>query len=115
MTRRQIKTLDTLWSKKVRRRGRCEKCGKVGVTHAHHIISRTHRNTRWLIENGVELDYRCHMFFAHKDPVLFTEWITQLRGKRAINRLKKIAQRVFLSSYEEVLDYIKRFKWKIEI
>ena len=64
---------DKNWSIIVRNQAgnKCQMCGKdEGVLNAHHIISRKHKPSRWLLYNGVALCYRCHMFKAHGDDLI---------------------------------------------
>ena len=81
MTRKEIKKLDTLWSLKIRGKKGCEICGKQ-PTSAHHAFSRTAQSTRCDLDNGVNLCYRHHVHWAHKEPILFTEWFKKKLGKR---------------------------------
>ena len=104
MTRGQIKTLDKLWSEAVRTRdAKCLRCGKVSGLQGAHIFSRTSRATRWDLENGVSLDYACHLHWAHKNPVLFTRWLENLMGKAWLNKLQsKNNQVVKNQNYETI-------------
>lgn len=85
------KQLDKLWSKKVRERGYCEYCLKRPpevVLHAHHIFSRRHYSTRWLVENGICLCTGCHLYTAHKDIQEFSDWVRNHYGDDKINALR---------------------------
>lgn len=56
------KSLDSLWSKIVRKRDpKCCKCGKP-TTEAHHIFGRRAMATRWELDNGLGLCAYCHKF-----------------------------------------------------
>ena len=96
MTRPQIKVLDKLWSDRVRSLGRCEKCGTTQRLTAAHIVSRRHRSTRWDLRNGICLCYRCHMFWAHNDPVEFVEWVRSTRGDALLFELQKTSRDITL-------------------
>lgn len=76
------KKLDTVWSIKVRERAGncCEYCGSTNMVQAHHIIPRTHKGTRWDINNGTALCFRHHLHWAHKDSIAFYEWISTKRN-----------------------------------
>jgi len=67
--------LDRLWARRVKECGKCEHCSMTGNLHAAHIISRRHKNTRWDIRNGICLCRRCHLFFAHREPLEFAEFV----------------------------------------
>lgn len=66
--------LDKLVSEIVRKRGKCERCLGKNCLQAAHIFSRTYLNTRWDLDNVLCLCAGCH-FFAHKNPILFVEWL----------------------------------------
>lgn len=83
---------DILWSKIIRLiYPICQKCRKGKSTQAAHIFSRSNHATRWEIKNGIGLDYYCHLYWAHRAPVEFTEWIKETIGLRTFNWLKKKA------------------------
>jgi len=69
---------DKLWSELVRSQGKCAKCGKVGRTEAHHLLTRARKHLRHKLENGIELCMRCHKYgpeSAHDDPTAFSQWL----------------------------------------
>ena len=77
MTKEQRRKLDKLWAKKIRK-DFCEKCLRENKQfHSAHIVPRTVWATRWDIKNGVNLCYRCHFHWAHKDPMAFIEWVKE--------------------------------------
>lgn len=80
--------LDRLWSKAVRKvaNNRCELCGNEGI-HAHHIFTRFHIGTRWMLLNGVCLCAKCHLY-AHSKINEF-----RARINRDIDILEPIAKR----------------------
>jgi len=89
MRSKQIKKLDKLFSEYIRKRdGKCLKCGKKTNLQTAHIHSRRHFNTRWDETNAVTLCVRCHLFWAHKEPVEFTEWVKKLLGEKKYENLK---------------------------
>lgn|SRR5512135_709457 len=77
-----IKQADKAWGKVIRSVGACQKCGKRETLQAAHIISRKHFALRWDLLNGLCLCYGCHFHFAHKEPLLFTEWIKEYYPNR---------------------------------
>lgn len=97
MTKPQVKTLDKLWSEGVRSLGRCEKCGTTTRLTAAHIVSRRHRATRWDLRNGVCLCYRCHIHWAHTEPLDFAEWLRETKGEALLFDLRKKSQDVTLA------------------
>lgn len=73
--------LDLAWSKAIRQKAFCEWCGRSdSVLHAHHIIGRRNHRTRWMLQNGCCICYRCHRL-AHEEPLAFADWIRSARPK----------------------------------
>jgi len=111
MTKREIKKLDKLIREKaLEHSNRCEKCGKRGVLHCHHIFGRRRRNTRWDKNNICVLCPTCHVFgldSAHQAPLLFVKWIKKKRGVKWYNKLMRKANQISKKTYEEVLEEIK--------
>ena len=110
-----VKKLDTLWSIKIRERDKiCQKCQKTKATQAAHIFSRRNLSTRWSLANGIGMCYFCHMFWAHREPVEFTLWITQKIGKSEFRSLNDANNSVFSASRlrdpKEVQKIIERLK-----
>lgn len=79
MTTGEIKKLDTLWAKRVKERAgyKCEYCQEEGRKiagptgawlEAAHIVGRTYRTTRWLLENGMCLCSGCHRSYDEHRP-----------------------------------------------
>lgn len=52
-----------------------------------HIYSRTYRNTRWDLKNLLCLCSGCH-FYAHKNPLAFTEIVQSHLGSYEYAMLK---------------------------
>lgn len=69
------KTCDLLWSTIIRSVGECQKCGSKKNLQAAHIVSRRNKLLRWDLRNGICLCVRCHIFWQHKNPVEFAEWL----------------------------------------
>jgi len=88
------KLLDVAWSAKVKERdgNMCQKCGsKDKQLNSHHIFSRSHKSTRWDIDNGITLCAGCHTLgngSAHKDPSVFQDWYINVMGQGYFDRLK---------------------------
>jgi hypothetical protein len=79
MKRAERNRRDREFSARVRSRGKCERCGKTANLQAAHIFSRRYLRLRWMDDNCVCLCAGCH-FWAHHNPVLFSEWIRQKLG-----------------------------------
>lgn len=93
MKKTNIKKLDKAWSEAIRKRGRCEVCGKTTRLNAHHFYSRSIRIVRWDMDNGFCLCVGCHVFSskfsAHKTPAEFVEWAIEKRGQEWYDDLKE--------------------------
>jgi hypothetical protein len=83
ITRKLDKALSTI----VRTCGSCRRCGKKKNLQCAHIFSRNNRSVRWDFKNVVCLCAGCH-FWAHANPVLFTEWVRQFLGEDKYATLK---------------------------
>jgi len=80
--------LDAAFSLKIRVRGICEWHWCKGYQlQTAHIFSRKNYSTRWDEDNAVCLCAKCH-FFAHQNPVLFTEFIQDHLGIEKYESLK---------------------------
>lgn len=78
---------------RVQANGICQYCGKKG-TQAHHILSRRHYGSRWLVSNGLFLCSGCHLFIAHRDYEKFRQRVIELLGEEEFERIKAIAYSV---------------------
>lgn len=73
-----IKKLDMVFSKKIRERDRrCLRCGQTEMLQCAHLISRTYKALRWNPNNAICLCYRDHIFWAHKNPLEFAEFVRE--------------------------------------
>ena len=110
MTRNEIKKLDKAWGALVRKTGKCEHCNKP-ANQPHHIFTRTKRNTRWYIPNGVELCFHHHRQ-AHDNPVEFFYWLEGHIGRDFIDFLRAFSNKVWeKKTYAEVEEVLQ---WQAE-
>ncbi len=77
---------DVLFSKIIRAKGHCERCGKSSDLQCSHVISRLYSATRTDTSNAQCLCAGCHRFFTN-NPIEFTEWIYSTIGKAEYERL----------------------------
>ena len=63
----------------VRRRGRCERCGKTTNLQCAHIVSRRYANTRTDLDNAFCLCAGCHRYFTEW-PVEFHQFVESTIG-----------------------------------
>lgn len=70
-----------LWSKCVRTRFKtCKNCGEDTGLHAHHIVQKTYKLSRYNVDNGLTLCAGCH-FVEKTDPERFRETIIGILGE----------------------------------
>ena len=94
MTKAETRKLDKLLSELVRKRGFCEKCANRETLQAAHIFSRNKRSVRWDYKlNVLCLCAKCH-FWAHANPILFTELVRKHLGKTKYELIKKKARQI---------------------
>lgn len=76
--RNPIKTLknklDVIFSKVIRKRGFCERCGKTEGLQCSHIHSREKFSVRWDLKNAFCFCAGCHLYWWHKHPILAAEY-----------------------------------------
>lgn len=94
--------LDRLCSLIVRGRGKCERCGKKENLQTAHIFGRTYLNTRWDLENLLCLCPDCHINFAHKCPILFTEFVKKILGEEKYENLKEKHYQIYKPTIEDL-------------
>ena len=77
-----IRQNDILWSKNIRTRDKlCRKCKRAKATQAAHFFSRNNYSVRWDLRNGWGADFYCHILWAHRNPLEFSEWAKEELGK----------------------------------
>jgi hypothetical protein len=102
---------EKLWGHLIRSIGYCEKCGKRETLQAAHVKpkGKFRGSLKWDLQNGICLCYGCHLHWAHKDPLGFTEWflgkypqryVFLSREARRINKLDY--DRTILTLWQEV-------------
>ena len=80
---------DKLWSQCViARDGTCRGTNSSDRLSAHHIRSRTHRSTRWDLDNGLCLSWRVH-FLQEANPERFQDLIINIIGDKKYQALKR--------------------------
>lgn len=94
--------LDKLCSEIVRKRGACQKCRNLLTLQSCHIFSRVYLNTRWDMNNLICLCASCH-FWAHKNPILFTEFVKELLGEEKYELLKESHYIIYKPTIEDLL------------
>lgn len=103
------KQCDVEFSKLIRAKGVCEKCGKIESLQCAHVISRTNLTLRFDIFNGLCLCGGCHIFWAHRNPLEFTEWFKNTYPERYdyLMEVKDVLLKRKEADYLELLDNLK--------
>ena len=81
--------LDKLCSEITRSKGKCQRCGKKNNLQTAHIFGRTYNSTRFDLDNLLCLCPDCHINFAHKQPILFAEFVRKILGEDKYELLKE--------------------------
>ena len=103
--------IDALFSLYIRNRDKvCLKCGKKDNLQCAHIFSRVNRSVRWFDDNCVTLCYACHMFWAHKNPVEFTEFVKQFLGETRYQNLRTLAKSIKKWTEQEKQELLEELK-----
>lgn len=114
---------DDLWSIAVRLNynNKCAYSWETEYLNAHHIESRTHRATRWDLDNGICLSSNHHtyssVFSAHKTPEKFAIWLRETKWDDFVDNLHKKSRQVvkvtpdFIKEQIQILeDFISKNK-----
>jgi hypothetical protein len=92
-TRKQIleDQCDKIWSQCIITRDKtCRVTNSDERLSAHHIRSRTHRATRWHLDNGMALSWGVH-FLQKANPERFLDKIIEVIGQDKYDELKRIS------------------------
>lgn len=100
--RKLIKKLDKLFSEIVRADGHCARCGKTKNLQCAHIISRRVMRLRWYLDNALCLDYACHIFWCHRNPIEFYRFVEKKIGKEKLEKLEKLSVEIVQYTYEDL-------------
>ena len=101
--------LDKIVSEIVRARGYCVRCTRTEHLQAAHIFSRSNMATRFYLNNILCLCPDCHINFAHKNPILFTEWVKKFLGDEKYEELKVRAASIRKWELWELEDLYRKF------
>lgn len=84
----KIRSTDTLWSKYIRRNGKCEICGRSDIKlECAHYFSRGKENTRFDERNCHCLCFTCHKK-SHEDKSYYKDWLINKLGKKGFEQLE---------------------------
>ena len=91
---------DTVWANFIKDNAgrKCEYCGTDKTLNAHHIFSRSNKQVRHDLDNGISLCVGHHKFnskfSAHLAPLEFILWLREKRGEEWFERLRAKARKV---------------------
>lgn len=105
-----IKKLDKIVSLIIRSKGHSDKSGKADNLQDCHIFSRSCMSTRWDLDNHICLTAGEHLFWAHKNPIEFTEWVKGFLGLEKYEALRVKAQTIKKWSIWELEELLKGFE-----
>jgi hypothetical protein len=94
--------LDIVFSKLVRRRGHCERCGIRDNLQCCHVMSRRHQQTRWDLDNAMCLCAGCHLWWHH-NPIEAGRWYDEKYGVDSYNLIKEKSQKIAKIDYAQKL------------
>lgn len=101
------KKMDKLFAEKVRKIGFCQRCGKTSNLQCAHIYSRKNLCIRWNMENAVCLCAGCHLFWAHQEPIEFTNWVRDFKDIKHLENKIANAQPMKLFDLEVIYDSLR--------
>lgn len=103
--------LDQAVSLVVRSRGYCVKCGnkRYELLQCCHIFSRKNRSVRFDLKNVICLCAKDH-FWAHQNPILFTEFVREWLGEFEYTQLKIRANTPRKFTIEELQELLARYE-----
>lgn len=102
--------LDKLFSLLIRRRGICERCGKLNKLQCSHIHSREKKSVRWDTKNAFCLCAGCHLYWWHKHPIQAAEFTKMKLGIEEYDALNYRAEVLKQWELDEMEALINEFK-----
>ncbi len=66
----------------------CQRTYRKANIQVCHVFSRSNLRLRWELDNLVCLNAGVHLYWAHKEPLEFFEWIEERLGKHRFEVLK---------------------------
>jgi len=84
----RLRKTDTLFSKYIRRGGKCEICGRADIKlEAAHYFGRGKENTRFDERNTHCLCWNCHKR-SHEDKSYYRDWLIDKLGQKEFDLLE---------------------------
>lgn len=86
----------------------CLKCEKLKPLQAAHILAKgSHPSIRYDLDNVIGLCLACHIFWSHRDPVGFVDWI-EAKFPGRIDRLRAAATERMGVDLKELICVLKQ-------
>jgi hypothetical protein len=104
--------LDRITSLIIRSRGVCAKCRTEDYSRLQtaHIFHRRHFSVRWDFDNLLCLCSGCHLYWAHLEPIEFTEFVREYLGEEKYAALKIKAHQIKQWSIEEMQNLLAEYQ-----
>ncbi len=100
---------DQLFSKIVRMRGPCVRCGGVERLQASHVVSRQYYAVRWNEENADVLCAACH-FWLHHFPVESRRW----HEAKWPGRMRRMEDKALSGERPDLVPTVKRLEKRLQ-
>lgn len=101
---------DKYWSLCVRERDKtCRVSNSDKHLTAHHIRSKQHNSTRWMLDNGLTLSWKVH-FLQKANPEKFQDMVVEVVGDEEYARLKSMSLVVTKYNMEDLKDRLEELK-----
>lgn len=85
----------------------CLKCKKVKPLQGAHILGKgANPALRYDLENVIGLCVKCHLFWCHRDPIGFSEWVEEIFPGR-LQRLREKSKYYCKIDLKELLCVLK--------
>jgi len=105
--RKLSKKCDALFSLKIRKAGKCLKCGRRDNLQCSHFISRRYHNTRWNLSNACTLCKSCH-FYLTNHPLEAETFAKEVMTRSGYEAMRQIALATPIKqNYEDLIERLK--------
>jgi hypothetical protein len=109
-----IDDCDKLWSLCIKKRDKtCRYTNSDFGLQAHHIRSRIHFSTRWLLDNGLTLSNKVHCL-QKMNPELFQDKVIEIIGQDFYDQMKKKSQIRVDYSIADLIEQKELLKAKLQ-
>jgi len=85
------KKCDELFSKVIRKAGKCQRCPSKELLQCSHFISRRYHNTRWNLSNACSLCKGCHFYFT-THPLEAEDFAIKMMTRSGYEAMKRMAR-----------------------